>query len=146
VNKNKARGAYRISAGELRRLRAQAERKQKSGQMEVCGLILSGDGNRIELVYLSNKASKPGRFLIEQLTYKSVQDRAEKLGKSVLGSFHSHPISEAIPGARDIKNAKLGSIILIYDVCGKQAKLWEIRRLNGRRQAEELTLNSIRGI
>jgi proteasome lid subunit RPN8/RPN11 len=144
---NKAHGTYRISVSELRKLRTLAERRQKSGQGEVCGLILSDDGFRLRLAYLPNQASGPGQFLIKAQTYESARDRAKRQGESVLGTFHSHPVSKAIPGARDIKNAASSSpLMLIYDVCGREAKLWEIRKTRGRRQARELTLDSGEGV
>jgi proteasome lid subunit RPN8/RPN11 len=131
VATNKARGAYRISVSQLRRLRTLAERRQKSGQREVCGLILSDDGFRLKLAYLPNQASRPGEFLIKGQAYESARDRAKRQGESTLGTFHSHPVSEAIPGAGDIKNATSGSLMLIYDVCGREAKLWKIRKVRG---------------
>lgn len=143
---NKARGAYRISVSQLRRLRTLAERRQKSGQREVCGLILSDDGFRLRLAYLPNQASRPGQFLIKGQAYESARDRAKRQGESILGTFHSHPVSEAIPGAGDIKNATSGSLMLIYDVCGREAKLWKIRKVRGHRQARELTLDSGEGV
>jgi len=133
--------SYRISASELQKLRTLAERRQRSSQHEVCGLILSDDSLRLKLAFLPNQASRPGKFLIRGQAYDSARKRAERQRASVLGTFHSHPISKAIPGARDIKNAASGSLMLIYDVCGREARLWEIRKLRGRRQARELTLS-----
>ncbi len=146
---NKARGVYRISASELRRLRTLAEKRQKSGQREVGGLILSDDGFQLKLAFLANQARRSCQFRTSESAYKSARDRAQRQGESILGTFHSHPISEAIPGDGDIKNAHeeiknagSGSLMLIYDVCGREAKLWEIRKVRGRRQARELTLDS----
>ena len=138
---NKARTVYRISGSELQKLRTLAERKQKSRQGEVCGLIVSDDGVRLRLVFLPNRASRPGQFLIKGLDYDSAKERVTRQGEDIVGTFHSHPISEAIPGARDIKNAVPGSLMLIYDVCGREVKLWEIRKSRSRRQARELILS-----
>jgi proteasome lid subunit RPN8/RPN11 len=136
------RRLYRISVSELRKLRRQAEPKQKSGQREVCGLIVSGDGVHIRLVYLPNYSSRPGHFLITAKSCASLKDRATTQNEKVVGTFHSHPISEAIPGVGDIKNAKSGFLMLIYDVCGRQARLWEIRGSKRNRHARELILNA----
>ena len=50
---------------------------------------------------------------------------ARKAGKTVLGTFHSHPISEAIPSPGDFMGAGSlsDSLMLIYDVCGIEARL-----------------------
>jgi proteasome lid subunit RPN8/RPN11 len=145
---NKRSCIYRISVRELRRLRKLAESAQKASQREVGGLVLSDDGFHLKLAFLTNQASRPGQFLIKEPAYEAAKDRAERLGESILGTFHSHPISEAIPGAGDIKNAHKdiknglsGPLMLIYDVCGREAKLWEIRKVRGRRQTRELTLD-----
>jgi len=132
---------YRISAGSLRWLRTLAEREQKSDQREVCGLIVSEDGIRLRLLYLRNEALGAGEFFLSRQSQASAVRRARGQGMRVLGTFHSHPISEALPGVRDIQMAKPGSLMLIYDVCGRQAKLWEIRKLRGR-QVKELRLDS----
>ena|SRR5579872_3969434 len=133
---------YRISVSALRWLRTLAERAQKSGQREIGGLIVSEDGERLKLVYLSNEALRPCQFLISEKSHKSAVNRVHEQGMQVLGDFHSHPISEAIPGPRDIQMAKSGSLMLIYDVCGRQARLWEIRASKGRRHPRELALES----
>jgi len=132
---------YRISAGSLGWLRTLAEREQKSDQREVCGLIVSEDGIRLRLLYLRNEALGAGEFFLSRQSQASAVRRARGQGMRVLGTFHSHPISEALPGVRDIQMAKPGSLMLIYDVCGRQAKLWEIRKLRGR-QVKELKLDS----
>ena len=130
-----------LSIRTLRRLQAVAEREQEDAQREVCGLIVSRDGVRIKLVYVPNEAANPGQWSIARHSYESVRQRATAQGMRVLGTFHSHPISEAIPGPRDIQTAQFGSLMLIYDVCGKQARLWKIQKVKGRPEATELTLN-----
>ena len=141
---NKTARTYRISAGTLRWLRTLAEREQKSDQREVCGLIVSEDSVRIRLIYLRNEALGAGEFVISGQSLESAARRARGRGMKVLGTFHSHPISEAISGPRDFQTAKSGSLMLIYDVCGRQARLWEIHDLRGRPHAREPTLDVIR--
>jgi proteasome lid subunit RPN8/RPN11 len=140
-----ARGTYLMAASELKRLRKFAESEQKAAQREVGGLILSNDGVHLKLMFLVNRASRPGQFSIRGADYKSAKDRAKRSGKSVLGTFHSHPISEAIPGERDITNAHAegsGSLMLIYDVCGREARLWKISKVKGLLPAIELTFTT----
>jgi proteasome lid subunit RPN8/RPN11 len=129
----------------LQKLRKLAEDGQKSGQQEVCGLILSQDGFRLKLAFLRNQASGPGEFLIRRTVYKSAVDRAKRDGETVLGTFHSHPVSEAVPGHGDIKRAISGSLMLIYDVCGRKVKLWRVRKKKNGLGATELTLQLVEG-
>lgn len=53
-----------------------------------------------------------------------------KLGIEIVGTFHSHPISEAIPGPNDVKYALDDSLMLIFDCIGNEGQLWHIK--NGR--------------
>jgi proteasome lid subunit RPN8/RPN11 len=62
------------------------------------------------------------------------------MGKRVLGTFHSHPISEAIPGRGDLARTALNSLCLIYDVCGRKPRLWKIVKRDGQRIANEVPL------
>lgn len=132
-----------LSSRALRRLQTLSEREQKLGQREVCGLIVSKDGVRIRLAYLRNEASRGGEFLISEQSQKSTVRSARGQGMKVLGTFHSHPIGEAIPGPRDIQTARSGSLMLIYDVCGRQARLWKIQKIKGHPKVTELALNAV---
>jgi len=53
---------------------------------------------------------------------------AELLGHSVVGTFHSHPFSYAIPGENDIKDAEEDSLMLIFDCDLRNARLWHIHK------------------
>ncbi len=59
----------------------------------------------------------------------------------LLGHFHSHPISEAIPSPGYLKEAPLYSYQLIYDVCGSEARLWFITKRAKRKVALEVPLH-----
>ncbi len=66
--------------------------------------------------------------------------KALKQTEKIIGVFHSHVVSEAHPGASDIQKAHVSHLQLIYDVCGREAKLWRIKRTNGRKVAVEVSL------
>jgi proteasome lid subunit RPN8/RPN11 len=61
--------------------------------------------------------------------------RARARGGRVVGVFHSHPISEALPSARDVAESPVNSLMLIYDVCGRETKLWRVVKKNGLKSA-----------
>ncbi len=51
---------------------------------------------------------------------------ARSAGHRIVGTFHSHPISEAVPSPRDLAEAAGNSLLLIYDVCGAELRLWRV--------------------
>ena len=124
ILRQRARKAFFVSPRELRRLRTLAERAQAADDYEVCGLLLSKGRRTLELLYLPNRASNPGQWLIHTLDIRPRRIMAEKSEREIVGTFHSHPAGDAIPGERDVASAWPGSLMLIYDVCGLEARLW----------------------
>src|SRR5580700_11146529 len=117
-----------IRTSDLRRLRVLALKAQEKGQQEVCGMLSRTPLRQLELWFLPNRSSNPGSFRIERTEYLRARREIRELGKQPIGTFHSHPISEAIPAKSDLTGAALNSLCLIYDVCGRTARLWKIVR------------------
>lgn len=131
---------FTISKRDVRRLYGRAYRAQKKDQSEVCGLLfLSGEGN-LSLDFVKNSADRSGSFLITVADIDASQARAKEAGLRVGGSFHSHPISEPIPGESDIENAPVHSLMLIYDVCGCRAALWRVVKKGNKKDVQERSL------
>lgn len=97
----------------LRKLRATALQAQRSGQREVCGVLTSRRRGYLELCFVNNQSSRPGHFNFEAEEYSTIRRRLRKQGKRILGTFHSHPISEAVPSRGDVAGAALNSLCLI---------------------------------
>ena len=57
----------------------------------------------------------------------------------LMGVFHSHPLSEPVPGEGDIEGGFYKGIMLIYDVCGMDAKLWKLQNRK-KKKIKELDL------
>ena len=45
--------------------------------------------------------------------------------------------------ARDIRGASTGELMLVYDVCGGEARLWRIVRRKGYKTAVQVTLDTM---
>jgi proteasome lid subunit RPN8/RPN11 len=133
---------YFIRTSDLRRLRVLALNAQIRGQQEVCGLLAGTRTRQLELWFLTNRSSRAGSFRIERAEYLRARREIRDFGKHPIGTFHSHPISEAIPAKTDLAGAALNSLCLIYDVCGRTAKLWKIVKRRGRKYAKELPFAS----
>jgi proteasome lid subunit RPN8/RPN11 len=132
--------AYIIAPSDFAKLRRLALRAQKFGQQEVGGIVAANDTAQLELWFLTNQSTRAGSFRITRTDYLAARRTVRLRGKYALGTFHSHPISEAIPGKTDIDLAALNSLCLIYDVCGREARLWQILKRGNRKVASEITL------
>lgn len=108
---------------EWRRLCRRALAAQRKDKSEVCGLI-ARYGDSLSLEFLKNLAG-PGCWSLDIDVIEQTLKRMNASGLKVIGTFHSHPISEPIPGPRDIEAMIIGEgYQLIYDVCGIDARLW----------------------
>ena len=125
----------RLPFREWRRLRRKSLAAQQLDQSEVCGLLCLNRIGCLVLHFLENTASKPGGWQLSESTIRGAADNAQWIGLRVLGTFHSHPISWAIPGPSDRRSITMRSWQLIYDVCGTDAKLWRRDRRGRLRQA-----------
>jgi proteasome lid subunit RPN8/RPN11 len=129
-----------LSALDLRRLRDRSIRAQARDQAEVCGILLLEGERRLRVVFLRNRSSSACHFEIAIDDVAKERQRALQVDQRLVGTFHSHPLGYAVPGPDDLNVRGFGSLQLIYDVCGRRAKLWRIIRQRGVATARELEL------
>ena len=98
----------------------------RHGGMETCGLLVRRK-RRLELLHLNNKVKKGGSFAFYVGEVQSAIALTNKVGGTVVGTFHSHPVGLAEPGPADVANAANDSLMLIFDCLGKRWKLWHVR-------------------
>jgi proteasome lid subunit RPN8/RPN11 len=116
-------GPYRLEPSKRFRLHRRAYRSQQATQGEVCGLLVQGKKRDLDLMFVENAARRPGRFEMGRASIASLRRSLRRTGVRVIGYFHSHPISPPTPGLSDARNTPRGALRLIYDVCGREAKL-----------------------
>lgn len=133
---------FLISSTELDRLRLRAHRAQQRDQSEVCGILIINKQRLLKLIFLTNFSDRPGHYEIKKLEVKHALGSV-RLGWRPFGSFHSHPISEAIPGDGDKRGGFYRGIELIWDVCGRSGRLWRYYKSSSR-DLKELQLKVIR--
>jgi proteasome lid subunit RPN8/RPN11 len=125
---------------EFRRLHSRAYRAQQRDQSEVVGVLLSGAKRRLMLSFLKNHSDRSGHFVVEMADIALERRRARSRRLRFVGLFHSHPVSEATLGPGDCRAATLNWLQLVYDVCGREARLWRVCRRAGRRHTTEARL------
>src|ERR1700737_1999874 len=88
---------YALPRGERMKLQRRALRAQRLDQGEVCGVLVCDSKFRLQLHFLQNRSGRPGRFEISCVDLEAVRNAAKLSGNEVVGTFHSHPISHAVP-------------------------------------------------
>lgn len=104
---------------------ARLEAKKDAGK-EICGFLID-NGYFLQLQLTQNTSERQGSFSYCKKEVKELMRSTRKLGIEIVGTFHSHPISEAIPGPNDVKYALDDDLMLIFDCIGNEGKLWYIK-------------------
>ena len=102
--------------------------------------MLQEAGRRLRLEFLPNRAG-PGSWMVRRSDIRAARSHAREIGCRVVGLFHSHPLSGACLGSRDLRSTPINWIHLVYDVCEREMKLWRVTRLNRRRVAHPVPLS-----
>jgi proteasome lid subunit RPN8/RPN11 len=118
---------------------------------ECCGAVLGrareGDAlvTRAERIPNASREMRERRFSIEPRDYLRLERRAEELGLSLLGFYHSHPDHPAAPSAYDREHAFPFLHYLIVSVeqgrPGETAS-WVLSEDRGAFEREELRVGS----
>ena len=117
--------SFTIARRELRRLQTRAVR---ANQNEICGLFFADASRRISLAFVPNRSADRRRFAMTRPDSFSTKRRGVDAGLRFLGIFHSHPTGAAKPSASDLKIRGGGvRYQLIFDVRGREARLWRVR-------------------
>jgi len=82
-----------------------------------------------ELIQVRNKTKRGGGFSFYSREIRAIRKMAPLIKHEIVGTFHSHPVGLPAPGPSDLHNAVDDSIMLIYDVMGRSAKLWYVKNL-----------------
>ena len=133
--RRRTRPAYVLSQNEKRRLHYHAFRAQEDDHREVAGLLLRDANYGLKLQFLPNRAGS-GSWSIARTDVRAARSHALTLGRRVIGLFHSHPLSHAVLGKRDLESTPVNWVHLVYDVCGRELRLWRVVRRNGRKAAK----------
>jgi len=116
----------RFLTPQFKRILVEARRLAKLNGIEVCGLILD-NGLFLELVQTKNKSRHGGGFSFYFSEVRAIRKLAGLCAHEIVGTFHSHPAGLPEPGPGDLRNAVDDSLMLIFDVLGRSARLWHVK-------------------
>ena len=78
---------------------------REAAPRECCGVLIGAGTRILEAVRSENLANDPNRFLVDPHTHIAARRNARARGQAVLGFYHSHPHSGAVPSATDLAEA-----------------------------------------
>jgi proteasome lid subunit RPN8/RPN11 len=134
------RSEFLLPFNERRRLHDRAFRAQQKNHLEVCGAVVADRQGHLRLIFLENTAEVSYQFSVRRRDLTAVRKGLRGSGERFIGTFHSHPVGLATPSPRDRKLCGLRTYLLIYDVCGREAKLWRATKNGARRKVSEMPL------
>lgn len=107
---------------------------------EACGL-LAGSGRDVCFFYpLANVDARPDRYTLDPAGHVKALHHADERGWELIGVFHSHPVSPAVPSPIDLAQAlEPDWLYVIHGSDGLRA--WRL----GTRRPEEVPIELIDG-
>lgn len=118
--------SYALSQTQTLKLSNESRAAKRNGEREVCGgLLLRSDG-QLALCFTPNESPDPRSFMIAKSNLERMSELAANHEARLIGSFHSHPASDAMPGEDDLSGAGVNSLILIHSVRSGQTRLWQV--------------------
>jgi len=100
----------RLAASVRDALIAHAEREAPN---ECCGLLIGTGTSVTECHPARNKVASQNRFQINPADHFVAIRRARAAGLEVLGAYHSHPGSAAVPSPSDLAEASDGAPVML---------------------------------
>jgi proteasome lid subunit RPN8/RPN11 len=96
---------------------------REAAPAECCGLLVGRGDEIVAAVRARNIASEPTRFLIDPHDHIDGRRDARRRGLEVVGFYHSHPRSAAVPSETDVAEATYtGHLYLIVSLAGDTAE------------------------
>ena len=80
---------------------------------ECCGLLVGQGSNVDESVRVRNVHPSPSRYLLDPAEHIATNRRLRGTGREVIGAYHSHPHSPAVPSPVDRAEAYYSDFVWI---------------------------------
>jgi [CysO sulfur-carrier protein]-S-L-cysteine hydrolase len=100
----------RLTAQAREAIVAHAKREQPN---ECCGLLAGSHGVVDECVPARNLSASPTRYLIDPQDHIALNRRLRGTPRRVIGAYHSHPSSPAVPSPTDIAEAQYPEFVWV---------------------------------
>ena len=84
---------------------ALVEHARAEAPLECCGLLIGSAGRIDESCPAGNTRGSEVAFLVDPAAHFAAIRKARASGRAVVGAYHSHPRSPAVPSPTDIREA-----------------------------------------
>ena len=81
--------------------------------LECCGLLLGAPGVIEEAVRATNLRRSRTAYLVDPADHFALIRRARKEGRTIVGAYHSHPRSPAVPSPVDLQEAQYPEFLYV---------------------------------
>ena len=101
---------------------------RETAPCECCGLLVGSGDSVVRTVRAANLEAAPTRYSIDPIDHFRAIRGARADGLEVVGAYHSHPASAAIPSATDIAEATSGAdfVYLIVSLVDEDVRAYRI--------------------
>jgi proteasome lid subunit RPN8/RPN11 len=100
--------------------------------LECCGLLLGAPGVVEEAVRARNLRRSRTAYLVDPADHFALIRRGRKEGRTIVGAYHSHPRSPAVPSPADLREAQfpefLYVIVSLADPCAPDVRGYRLTR------------------
>ena len=110
---------------------------RREAPLECCGLLAARDGVIEESIPARNLKASPVVFLIDPADHFAALKRARVEAREIVGAYHSHPRSPAVPSATDLAEAHYEEFLyVIVSLAGTEPAVRGYRLVRGARFEE----------
>jgi len=81
--------------------------------LECCGLLVGVSGVIEEACRARNMQRSEAAYLLDPADHFAAIRNARRTGRAILGAYHSHPRSPAMPSATDLRDAWDGAFLYV---------------------------------
>jgi proteasome lid subunit RPN8/RPN11 len=101
---------------------------REAAPRECCGLLVGAGDSVVRTVRAANLDPAPTRYSIDPIDHFRAIRGARADSLEVIGAYHSHPASAAIPSATDIAEATSGAdfVYLIVSLVDEDVRAYRI--------------------
>jgi [CysO sulfur-carrier protein]-S-L-cysteine hydrolase len=111
---------------------AMIDHARRDAPLECCGLLAARDGVIDEAIPARNLEASSVAFLIDPADHFAAVKRTRIEGRDIVGAYHSHPRSPAIPSATDLAEAHYEEFVYaIVSLAGDQPDVKAYRLTTG---------------
>ncbi len=109
-----------------------ADHARTEAPRECCGLLVGTGGLIDEYIRTDNIRAGEVEYEIEPAQHFAAIKRTRQMGRTILGGYHSHPRSPAVPSPTDLARAHAEFLYVIVSLCDAVPDIRAYRLVDGR--------------